>query len=223
MTEKKKKDTKKETKAVEVSEKIRKQVIKESKEKLKKEAEKIALQLKTEMELETQIELTDIQEEAALLISCGFSYEETATKTGVALREIKGWMKLPHFVRRMNELTVKEGTSEKNERIRKQKRIVDELYDVFLDRKDELKKVGIKDLMEIMLKQGDRLDKLVDKNEEKTQNNSFTMLILNHGKTTSGRDYKDIEEFFNDEEYSYPTLNSDDIIDVSAEEVKDDN
>lgn len=209
-----KKSGKADDKHFQIDDKLRKKIINEEKDKLHKEADKLALKLKTTLDLETQVKLTDEQNNAAIMLASGYSFKEVADSLGVPLTTIEGWMKDGAFARQMNEYSIKEGVSDKNDRIRKTKRIVEEMHNALLTKilNGDLKKMSAKELNEMLLKQTERLDKLLDKKDD-IANKDLTVLILNYGKEKSAKDYSSLEEMLDDEEYKYPTL------DVDAEEV----
>ena len=205
-----KKTTKKD---LEIDEKVRKKVLADAKDQLKKEAEKLALQLATKAELDTQVELTPNQLEAALLIGSGYSFREAADRLEVSIADIEAWMKMPTFARKMNEYSIKGGASDKNDRVRKTKRIVEELHQALLAKiaNNDLSGMTVFQVNEMLLKQAARLDKLVDEDNKDVVNKDLTILILNHAKDASGKEYKSLKDMFDDDEYKFPT------IDVSAE------
>jgi hypothetical protein len=217
MAENNKKRPKKDEKEVNIDAKTRKKIIEEEKNKLKKEAEKLALQIQAKAQLETQAQLSPEQKDAALLIASGYTQKEVSDRLMVNLSTIEEWLKLPHFARALNEYTIKEGVSDKNDRIRKQKRVVEEMYNALMKKiaNSDLDGLSLSTLNDMLLKHSDRLDKLVDKKEEDVGKRDLTVLILNHAKETSGKQYKNFEEFLEDDDFRFPT------IDVQAEEVNE--
>lgn len=197
-----------------VDDNLRRKIINEEKDKLKKEANKLALQLQTTIDLETQVKLTDEQNNAAIMIASGYSFKEVADSLMIPLMTVEAWMKDGAFVRQMNEYSIKEGVSDKNDRVRKTKRIVEEMHNALLTKilKGDLKNVSVKEINEMLLKQTERLDKLLDKKED-LANKDLTVLILQYGKEKSSKDYSSLQEMFDDEDEKYPVL------DIEAEEV----
>lgn len=197
-----------------IDDNLRRKIINEEKDKLKKEADKLALQLQTKLDLETQVKLTDEQNNAAIMLASGYSFKEVADSLSVPLMTIEGWMKDGGFARQVNEYSIKEGVSDKNDRVRKTKRLVEEMHNALLTKilKGDLKNVSIKEINEMLLKQTDRLDKLLEKKDD-LASKDLTVLILNYGKEKSAKDYSSLEDMLEDDEYKYPTL------DIEAEEV----
>ena len=205
MAEKKKKLTKKEEAA------LKKQVLAENADKIEKMAQKAALQAMTEVQLATQVELTEEQKDAAKLLATGYSVIEVADKTGIKRQEISAWLGLPSFVRAMNEATIKEGASDKNERIRNARRIYDEVYAAMMQRitSGDLSKMPIAVLDKMLLTWAARMDALVDKKDDKdATRKDLTVLILGHVQDKNGKKYDKIDDFLNDEEFKYPTIDT---------------
>jgi hypothetical protein len=216
MAEKKKPTTKKESAPKKITAKVRKEVIAQEQDKLEVAAKKIALKTMTEMQLATQVELTDLQKQAAKLLAQGFTHEETASKIGLTQQEVVAWMALPSFVREVNEKTIKEGASDKNERVRSAKRIHDEILNAILKKAadDKFEDLPLSVLHDMFLKISGRIDTLVDKKEEQTKKD-LTVLILGHVQQQNGKQYNQLDDFLNDPEFKFDT------IDVDAEEVND--
>lgn len=196
-------------KQFQIDDSIRRKIINEEKDKLKTEANKLALQLQTKLDLETQDKLTDEQKNAAIMLASGYSFKEVADSMMVPLMTIEGWMKDGSFARQVNEYSVKEGVSDKNDRIRKTKRIVEEMHNALLTKilKGDLKNVSIKEINEMLLKQTERLDKLLDKKDD-LATKDLTVLILDYSKNKTGKQFSSIEELFDDPDERYPTIDS---------------
>ena len=125
-------------------------------------------------------------------------------------------MGLPSFIRLVNELTVKEGFTDKNERIRSAKRIAEELNSKLLEKivNGELDAMPASTLSKLAMEWAARVDGLVDKKEE-TGKKDLTVLILNHVQSTNGKKYDKLDDFLSDEDFAFPT------IDVQADTVNE--
>lgn len=214
----KKKQTEGET-PQKIDEKLRKQIMKEEKEKLTKQAEKIALKKVTEIQLATQAPISEQQKDAVKLLGNGFSQEETAEKLGIECKAIEAWMQQSNFTMALNENTIKQGSSDRNERIRQAKRIVQSINDTIAEKitNDELKNLNMSTLNKMLLDWSNRLDTLVDQKQD-VGKQDLTVLILNHVQKNNAKNYDKVEDFLNDKEFSYPTL---DVVDAEYTEVKD--
>jgi hypothetical protein len=211
------KKDKKEIEIVKIDKKTRKKIVGEEIQKVEKAAQRAALKAMTELQLATQSNLSDEQKKAAKLIGSGYTFDETSTQLGKKRQEVVAWMAQPAFARLVNEVTIKEGSADKNERVRTSKRIVDELTSAMIlkiaDGSLENMPIGV--LSDLLQKWSTRLDSLVDKKEEISGNKDLTVLILNHVQSQNGKKYDKLDDFLTDEQFSYP------ILDVEAEEVND--
>lgn len=199
-----------------VDKKTRKQIVSEEINKIEKVAEKIALKTMTEMQLATQAPLSDDQKEGAKLIASGYDYDEVASRLGKKRQEVVAWMGQPSFTRVVNELTIKEGLSDKNERIRKTKRIAEELTNAMLEKlaNGDAGDMPLSTLSKLAMEWSGRIDNLVDKKEE-TSKKDLTVLILNHVQSTNGKKYDKLDDFLSDDEFAFPT------IDVQADTINE--
>lgn len=204
-------------KEVTVDKKTKKKILEEQRDKLEKVAEKIALKTMTEMQLATQAPLSDEQKRAVKLIASGKTYDEVAFLLGKRTQEVTAWMGQPSFSMAVNEATIKEGMSDKNERIRKAKRIAESLSDKMIEKIEngELDNVPVSMLSQLAKQWAERVDTLVDKKEEVGQRD-LTVLILNHVQGSKGKKFDSLDDFLSDKEDRFPT------IDTVASEVEDD-
>jgi hypothetical protein len=194
-----------------VDKKIKKQIIQEAKADLEKAAEKEAKKLLAMTKLETQIELSDIEKDAARYRALGFTIEEVSEKTGLSLTAIADLHKLPHWVSAMQEMTLKEGFSDRAERVRGANRLFTSLQETLVKKVAEgkLDDLSVAQLMDMLLKMGTRLDSLADKKEDGTGKRDITVLILNHQKENSGKDYKNLKEMFKEDMEMFPVIDGD--------------
>jgi transcriptional regulator with XRE-family HTH domain len=181
------------------------------------EIEKIANRTVTALEVQAQKELNQKQLDAIQLLSMGYTKREVANKVEVSEKELDKWYKIPNFVRELNGLTLREGLSDKHERIRQAKRIADELSNKMIEKltSDEIDNLSIPTLSKLANEWASRLDSLVDEKEDKTVKD-FTLMILSYVKESSGKHYDNFDEFIDEASNKYP------VIDAEFEEIKND-
>jgi hypothetical protein len=195
---------------------LKKKILAEEKDKLENAAKKIALKTMTEMQLATQVELSEEQKTAAKMRGEGKTYDEIANSLGKKRQEVIAWASQPSFSRAVNEATLKEGLSDKNERVRKAKRIAESINDAILTKIEngDLDNVSMSTLSQLALQWSQRVDALVDKKDEGIDKKDLTVLILNHVQESSSKKYNSLDDFLTDPQFMYPTIDTE-VIDIT--------
>lgn len=194
-----------------IDDNVRKKIIEEKKEEMSVSAEKIAKEMAARMDLEITQELSDIQQEAALLYASGFSIAEIAEKCFILNTTFEKWLKLPAFAKQINEYIYSDGLVDKGERVRVAKRRLQKLNDAFFDKLDDIDQLSVTTISKMILEHNKELSELVDKKEEGTNKNDISILIVNHYKN-QGKQYNAIDDLLNDPEFKFP------VIDIEADD-----
>lgn len=195
---------------VDVSKEVEKAILEKHKAKLEEHVKKLTLKYQTEQQLQTQAALSEDQKSAIHLLSEGYTTDETARKVGVTEDAIFAWLAQSNFARAMQEATVKGGLSDRGNRIRTTKRIAQKINDKLaekLDEDDYLDSISPQMLSQLALIWQQRMDVLIDKNEDKNVND-LAQLIVTYMRSVGGKSHATLEDFLNDDEYKYPTVDA---------------
>lgn len=196
-----KKITKKEQKELE------KELLKKSQDKLEKKAASIVKRKMTELQLAEQVQLSEDQKIAVKFLADGLGTKKTAEKLNKSEEEINQWMKVPAFLRAVNEATLKDGISDRSERIRRIKRILNAVDEEIFEKieNDDLSNMRISDLSRLRTELINKLDFYVDKKED-IATRDLTVLLINHVQEKNGKEYKEFNDLLNDPDFQFPTI-----------------
>jgi len=193
-----------------------KKILEDKKEEMSVAALDIAREMASRMDLEITKDLTDQQNEAALLYASGFSIVEVAEKIGTSNTQIEKWMKLPHFMKAVNGYTFSEGLVVKNNRIRIESRFLENIKDSILAKieNNELDGMSLATLFKLWQDLNVGFSAKVDKAEDTKDASSVQIMIVNHFKS-QGKEYDTLDQFLQDPTFDFRKKT----IDIESEEV----